>query len=57
MEENVQAPPESSEIGLQSLFKIVPARGKCYVICFSPRHDLTVAEMSEIEIVGVIEAW
>ncbi|KAI5480685.1 UDP-glucose:hexose-1-phosphate uridylyltransferase [Pseudohyphozyma bogoriensis] len=40
-----------------SLFKIQPARGKCHVICFSPRHDITVAEMSDDEIRGVIKAW
>ncbi|KAK4702475.1 UDPglucose--hexose-1-phosphate uridylyltransferase, partial [Phenoliferia sp. Uapishka_3] len=47
-------PPEE---GASSLFKTEAARGKCYVICFSPRHDLTVAEMSDAEISGVINAW
>ncbi|GAA6020714.1 hypothetical protein JCM11491_000525 [Sporobolomyces phaffii] len=51
------APPASSNAAVSSLFRTEPARGKCYVICFSPRHDLTVAEMSNNEIVGVIEAW
>lgn len=57
MEESVESPAGPEESGLESLFKIVPVRGKCYVICFSPRHDLTVAEMSTEEIVGVISAW
>jgi UDPglucose--hexose-1-phosphate uridylyltransferase len=31
--------------------------GRCRVVCFSPRHDLTMARMSEREIVLVIEVW
>ncbi|KAL8292095.1 hypothetical protein RQP46_001561 [Phenoliferia psychrophenolica] len=53
VEDNV-LPPEEGE---SSLFKTETARGKCYVICFSPRHDLTVAEMSDAEIGGVITTW
>lgn len=32
-------------------------RGVCRVVCFSPRHDLTVAAMSEREIEDVVTAW
>jgi len=32
-------------------------RGVCRVLCFSPRHDLTLAQMSRDEIRGVIDAW
>jgi len=32
-------------------------RGICRVICFSPRHDLTVPCMTPKEIRGVIEVW
>lgn len=31
--------------------------GTCRVICFSPRHDLTLPEMSREEIRGVVDAW
>jgi UDPglucose--hexose-1-phosphate uridylyltransferase len=31
--------------------------GLCRVICFSPRHDLTLATMSPKDIVSVIETW
>jgi UDPglucose--hexose-1-phosphate uridylyltransferase len=31
--------------------------GICRVICFSPRHDLTLAELSKDEIVPVIKKW
>ena len=39
------------------LFQMQPARGEARVICFSPRHDLTLAEMSLVEIETVIELW
>jgi UDPglucose--hexose-1-phosphate uridylyltransferase len=32
-------------------------RGTCRVLCFSPRHDLTLAEMSEPEIEAVVSLW
>lgn len=32
-------------------------RGTCKVICFSPRHDLTLARMSVEEITTVIDLW
>ncbi|GAA5895034.1 hypothetical protein JCM5296_000942 [Sporobolomyces johnsonii] len=51
------SPPSSSNPAISSLFRTEPARGKCFVICFSPRHDLTVAEMRDEEIERVIEAW
>ncbi len=40
--------------------RLLPARsepGTCRVVNFSPRHDLTLAQMSETEILGVIDAW
>jgi UDPglucose--hexose-1-phosphate uridylyltransferase len=32
-------------------------QGTCLVLCFSPRHDLTLANMSEPEIRRVIDTW
>ena len=32
-------------------------RGICRVLCFSPRHDLTVPRMKARELRGVIDAW
>ncbi|KAH8916760.1 putative GAL7-UDP-glucose--hexose-1-phosphate uridylyltransferase [Atractiella rhizophila] len=40
-----------------NLFRAAPARGKCHVVCFSPKHNLTIAEMSDDERVRVITAW
>lgn len=39
------------------LFRAESVKGTCRVICFSPRHDLTLAEMSEEEIGRVIQTW
>lgn len=39
------------------LFRAAPVRGEARVICFSPRHDLTLAEMSPSEIRLVIDLW
>jgi UDPglucose--hexose-1-phosphate uridylyltransferase len=34
-----------------------PAFGKCRVICFSPNHSLTLAQMKQKEIEAVIRTW
>jgi len=31
--------------------------GVCRVVCFSPRHDLTLSQMTASEISGVVEVW
>jgi len=41
----------------QSLFQEIPLQGTCRVMCFSPRHDLTLPEMSNAEIRKVIDIW
>lgn len=43
--------------GANSLFRHMSARGEARVICFSPRHDLTLAEMSLAEIEQVVDLW
>ncbi len=39
------------------LLKSESLQGACRVICFSPRHDLTLAEMSVEEIQSVVDVW
>ncbi|MCS6773217.1 MAG: UDP-glucose--hexose-1-phosphate uridylyltransferase [Anaerolineae bacterium] len=39
------------------LLVAAPEVGVCRVICFSPRHDLTLAQLSAAQICQVIEAW
>ncbi len=38
-------------------FRVQPETGICRVICFSPRHDLTLPEMPVHEIRRVIDVW
>jgi UDPglucose--hexose-1-phosphate uridylyltransferase len=40
-----------------SLLVAEPERGLCRVICFSPRHDLSLPELSLPEIEDVLAAW
>lgn len=39
------------------LFKIDVIQGTCRVICFSPRHDLSLPEMQVSEIRRVVDLW
>jgi UDPglucose--hexose-1-phosphate uridylyltransferase len=39
------------------LILAAPVRGVCRVICFSPRHDLSLGEMETREIRLVVDAW
>lgn len=39
------------------LFQAEQTTGRCMVICFSPRHDLTLASMTPSQITKVIEVW
>ena len=48
-------PDMSSEA--DELLRAQPVKGECRVICFSPRHDLSLAEMPASEIRKVIDVW
>jgi UDPglucose--hexose-1-phosphate uridylyltransferase len=48
------APAETTGHGI---YRSVPATGRCRVVCFHPRHDLTLAEMSVEGVRAVVEAW
>jgi len=39
------------------LFRTRPVRGECRVICFSPRHNLSLARMPQAGIRRVIDLW
>ena len=39
------------------LLRVEPVQGECRVICFSPHHDLTLAQMSLPEVHKVVETW
>ncbi|KAL2046984.1 hypothetical protein N7G274_001002 [Stereocaulon virgatum] len=39
------------------LLKAESVTGKCYVVTFSPKHNLTLADLQPSEIVAVIDTW
>lgn len=41
----------------QTFFKAQPERGISRVVCFSPRHDLTLPEMEITDIENIIRTW
>ncbi len=49
--EVITAPPADD------LFRSEPVSGTSRVICFSPRHDLTLPEMALPDIRGVVDVW
>lgn len=47
----------SFDVSLGPLMRAQMQRGVCRVICYTPRHDLTMARMSERQIREVIDTW
>jgi UDPglucose--hexose-1-phosphate uridylyltransferase len=47
----------SIEVDRGGLIVARTERGICRVVCFSPRHDLTIPRMKPQEIRGVIDVW
>lgn len=45
------------EISADHLFHVETAAGICRVVCFSPRHDLTLPELSQVDVEAVIRTW
>ena len=39
------------------LFRYEPEAGRCRVICFSPRHDLTLPELPQAAVEQVVATW
>ena len=46
-----------AKTSLSDLFISKPERGICRVICFSPKHNLTVPDLKVSEIRKIIDAW
>lgn len=58
----IQVPSEGRTHGTWNLepgtlLHAVPEPGTCRVICFSPRHDLTLPDFEPTVIRGVVDAW
>ena len=50
--------PDQTDDSLASrLLKAQAVTGKCFVICFSPSHHLTLADLTPAEILPIIETW
>jgi len=47
----------ADEPASSSLFRAEPDAGICRVICFSPRHDLSLPELSQVEAEAVVHTW
>jgi UDPglucose--hexose-1-phosphate uridylyltransferase len=47
----------SSRLDEHGLLVAEPEGGICRVVCFSPRHDLTLAGMTQSEIRRVVDVW
>ena len=45
------------EIQVKGLLIARSERGRCRVLCYSPRHDLTLARMTTLEIRRVVDTW
>ena len=50
---DVPAPADAGD----GLFVTDAATGECRVVCFSPRHDLTLASMPPADVRAVIDLW
>jgi UDPglucose--hexose-1-phosphate uridylyltransferase len=51
-------PTQESDDGISArLLKAEPVTGKCFVITFSPKHNLTLADMTPQQILPIIETW
>jgi UDPglucose--hexose-1-phosphate uridylyltransferase len=49
--------PAEAGAGGEPLLRAEGVSGTCRVICFSPRHDLTLAELPPDEVAAVIDTW
>ncbi|MFN8380572.1 MAG: UDP-glucose--hexose-1-phosphate uridylyltransferase [Anaerolineales bacterium] len=51
------APEEDASASSHPLLVSAPEQGKCLVVCFSPRHDLTLPELELPVIENVLNTW
>ncbi|KAK4099713.1 galactose-1-phosphate uridylyltransferase [Parathielavia hyrcaniae] len=57
-EQQQEYTPEVNKDDVASLLlQAQPVTGRCYVLTFSPKHDITLADMAAAEIVPVIQTW
>jgi UDPglucose--hexose-1-phosphate uridylyltransferase len=49
--------PDMESRNIQELIISESESGICKVVCFSPRHDLTLSEMEVTDIVKIVDTW
>jgi UDPglucose--hexose-1-phosphate uridylyltransferase len=50
-------PDASPPLPHAAVYQSRPARGLARVLCYSPRHDVTLAELPLHEVAGLVEVW
>jgi UDPglucose--hexose-1-phosphate uridylyltransferase len=53
----LQKDVEKTSVNEKELLVAETETGICHVICFSPRHDLTLAELEFEDVVSVVKKW
>lgn len=53
----LKADVPTEEVRVGELLMARSEAGRCRVVCYSPRHDLTMARMSVMELRVVVDAW
>ena len=48
---------DQNEATREALFQAQSENGICRVVCFSPRHDLSLPQLSQTEVEQVIQTW
>lgn len=53
----MNSPLEETIHHCNGLVREMPETGLCRVVCFSPKHNLTLAEMDQADIRSVVDVW
>jgi UDPglucose--hexose-1-phosphate uridylyltransferase len=56
-EQTPRGESDNPKVLTTDLFGIQPESGLCRVVCFSPRHDLTLPELSQAQVEAVVRTW
>ncbi|KAF8541638.1 galactose-1-phosphate uridyl transferase [Trichophaea hybrida] len=49
--------PFTPDVSTSPFLQAQPVKGRCYVITFSPSHNLTLADLPHTEILAIIDTW
>jgi UDPglucose--hexose-1-phosphate uridylyltransferase len=50
-------PEQQNTGGPHGMLRADPVRGICRVLCYSPRHDLSISRMDTEAVAGVVDTW